>query len=227
MFYRFNISFVSLIIAISLATNSAQGAVSYLLIQGEFDGASAGLETYKWKVDYNPSTLLITTQDLLLAVAGPSTFAATYLYSGTYVDSLAINGTTITEILGGPNSGTSWFNMVSGGSFDTTWSAPLSGIYPANIWTQSHGISERDLANNSFDAFVYGEFDNTYYPTVTVNGIQPTIADFTGTETLVSSAGGVSIYSIAAAPEPSRSILLLLAGIALVTRRRRTFPSSC
>lgn len=227
MFHRFNIPLASLVLAFALTANTAQAAVSYFVIQGDFNAGSAGLETYKWKVEYNPSSLLLTAQDLLLAVAGPSTFSATYLYGGTYVESVTMNGTTITEVFGGPNDGKSWFNLVSGGSFNTSWSDPLSGTYPANVWTQSHGINERDLGNNSFDALVFGEFGEDYYPTVTVNGVQPTLGDFAGTETLISSAGGINIYSIAAAPEPSRSILLLFAGIALVTRRRRTFSSVC
>jgi hypothetical protein len=231
--------------------NSAQGAISYLLIQGEFDGASAGLETYKWKVVYN-SSLQITGLDideqntglaLLAAVFGNGSKSASGIYGNTtnqvdisfgFLNSFTLGGI---QVFSGPNYplDPQWGYLNAGGSFIDTFSFPIvTGNYANGSWLGANtGILGRQLADGSYDAWTNGVLVDTFtvdsggfkiynpHP-VTGSGNSPALGDFSGIETSLYSTSNYTVYSIASAPEPSRSMLLLLAGAAFVTRRRRS-----
>lgn len=228
MFHRFNITLASLILVITLAANSAQGAVSYLLIQGEFNAGSLGEETYKWKVNYNTGEL-VTSLDLLNAVFGvPSA-------NGTYTD--AFSGVYPYLSAGNSTQGAGYFDFGGGSLFlesftlnstkvaqdtdyDPSWSSHVAGgfgtnhggSYPnAGTWTYSDdGITTRQIADNSFDGWVFGASSFN-------SGNNPLVADFSG----------ATVINYSATPEPSRSLLLLFAGIALMMHRRRSLHPQC
>ncbi|CAN5911719.1 hypothetical protein BH11VER1_BH11VER1_14000 [soil metagenome] len=246
MHLRFNTSLASLILAIVLSTNAAQGAVSYLLIQGNFDGV-AGMESSRWAVTYDPSfdydndpDTNLTGFDLLNFVLGTPSLVSGSNYQ-TAITTWAADGTTwqtnytkfsigyqmttqtiTTSSLVTPTSLTinpalnlGWNYYVAGGGGDYSGAA-----YNSSTWSVANdGMNTRTLANGSFDAWVFGTTeiygpppDYEYLsPADPVVGFTPDSGSFTGA------------MVVAAAPEPSRSILLILAGIALVTRRNRTF----
>jgi len=228
MFHRFNVTLASLILAVSLAANSALGAISYLLIQGEFNSGSVGEETYKWQVNYNTGDL-VTSLDLLNAVFGVPSANGTYTdaFSGVYpylsagnstkgagyidfgggslfLESFTLNSTKVAQ---DTDYDPSWSSYVAGGT-GTTYGGP----YPnAGAWTYSDdGITTRQIGDGSFDGWVFGASSFNA-------GNNPLVANFSG----------ATVINYSATPEPSRSILLLFAGIVLVTRRRRSFRSGC
>lgn len=233
MFHRFHITLASLMLALALCANSAQGAVSYLLIQGEFNALSAGDETYKWKVNYTGSSL-ITGQDLLFAV-----FGAPVLVSGiSYMSGNTTHGVSTLYFDGFGYSPQQFFNNGFAGEISSDdapypyWNYYAAGgdgdsgdVFANGTWTfaENDGALSRQLVDGSFDAWTYGEYQTA---PVSGSGNSPTIGDFTGAETLIGSGTGFTVYSIAAAPEPSRGILLVLAGIALISRRRRPVCST-
>lgn len=236
---RSNLILASLIFALVLGVSTAQGAVSYLSIQGEFDSFSAGVETYKWKVDYTGSSL-VTGQDLLNAIFGApvlvsgSTYMAGNTNHGvlyTFYSGLGYSPQRFyTDGLAGPLTpplwnGTYWAYFNAGGAYD-------DGVditpYDDALWGYANtGGADRILADSDLDVTLNEPSFNAY---VFGTGVTPSgnpSSTFTGLETLFSSGTGYNVYSIAAAPEPSRSLLLLLAGIALITRRRRSFSAAC
>lgn len=245
MFHRFNVTLVSLILAVSLAANSAEGAISYLLIQGEFDSGSSGVETYKWKVDYIGSSL-ITGQDLLNAVFGApvlvsgSTYMAGNSSHGvnyTYYDGLGYSPQQFfTSGLAGPLTpvvfdGNYWAYYNAGGGYDDTsgFADPASAAYADNIWTSANtGSADRKLLDRDLDANLNEpSFDGYIYGTGSPNPSGNPADSFVGQETLFLSGAGYTVYSMASTPEPSRSVLLLFAAIALMTRRSRSLRATC
>jgi hypothetical protein len=224
-----------------IAASPARGAVSYLLIQGEFDSSHAGLETSRWAVTYDPA-VLTTSQDLLDRVFGtpklvsgttdryetdPTSWAAdgsTWKVSykndasyGLFVDHFIRNNVALNSNFG---SNLGWnLDVAGGGGFS---GSDYSGAdYASGIWTYSNdGSGSRTLANNSIDAWVYGD-TGTYstvdpYPLLTppvaVTGFSAAPSSFSG--------AGVNVVS-SAAPEPSRVLLLMIGLIVPSFRRRR------
>lgn len=242
MFQRFQVTLASLTLALALSANSAQGAVSYLLIQGNFDGVP-GMETSRWQVTYNPATL-ITGYDLLKFVLGsPSpialhteatstsvwtadatTWKATYdtTYGSHFISSFTRNGIDLTSNFS-ISQGWNYYVAGGGGSYGSNY---IGAPYLPSSWTFSNDGSEtRTLSDGSFDAWTFGStgiYDPDTFeelvPPDTVVGYSPLAANFSGATVNLAPA---------AAPEPGRSMLLLFAGMALISRRRRTLSSSC
>lgn len=228
MYHRFNAPFAAILLVLLLSANSALGATSYLLIQGEFNALTAGEETYKWRVNYNAGEL-VTSLDLLNAIFGVPTANGTYDddFGGTYPYLTAGNSTTgasyfdfgggslflesfklnSTNVAMNPDYDPSWSTHVAGGS-----GSNHGGAYPnTGIWTYSDdGITTRQISDGSFDGWVFGSSSFN-----------------SGNDPLLTNFSGATIINYSATPEPGRSVLLLLGGIALATRRRRTLSTSC
>jgi hypothetical protein len=205
-----------------------------MLVQGEFDAGQAGLETYKWKVE-NTGPNLLTGQDLLLAVFGNPVLVSgnsyrsgntthgvlTSLFSGLGYSpqQFFINGFA-GQLASNDDPYPYWNYTVAGGSGDN------SGVFADSAWTfaENDGAASRNLVNGSFDAWTYGEYQSA--PIVGVGNL-PIVMNFSGNEQLVSSSGGVSVFSIGTAPEPGRAILLIFGmGMVLMRRRRHTLANA-
>ena len=137
-------------------------------------------------------------------------------FNGLY--SYTLGGTEIS--LAGLNS---WSYWAAGGDYDDEYSFVTS----PNGWNGSGtGYTARLLGNGSFDGWGYGGFDLDYNPVAYPTGVGTTAGGFADLTTIVASGTGLNglTYNVfaVAVPEPSRAILLLLGGMALVMRRRRT-----
>ena len=232
---------ISLFALIFLAVSPAYGAVSYLLIQGEFDSSHAGLETSRWSVTYDPA-VLTTSQDLLDRVFGtpklvsgttdryetdPTAWAADgntwkvrYKFDSSYglfVDYFTRNGVALVSnfanILG-------WnFDVAGGGGFS---GSDYSGAdYASGVWTYSNdGSGSRTLANNSIDGWVFGD-TGTYGGPPDFNLLTPpvSVSGFSATPSALGGSG-VNVVS-SAAPEPCRGLLLMIGLIVPIFRRSR------
>jgi hypothetical protein len=222
-----------LIAALFTALSALRADTSYLLIQGPF-GPSEAVQTYLWKVLYQPGSLT-TSQDLLDAVFGPmvnqntthfdtygtprpyweagnSTLGAGYQFFASFpgflVESFTIGGVSVVIDGGGTPA---WTQYLAGGG---GYPPPdyEAGPYPNNIWTGSGDLlTTRTLSDGSFDGWVFG--DAYPLPSAEIAGgddaYAPTAANF------------ASATVITVVPEPG-SALLLLAGLSgLALRRRR------
>lgn len=216
---------ILLIAALCAFSTALRGDTSYLLIQGPF-GAGDTVETYKWTINYEQGSL-ITGQDLLRAVFGVESrhgdytdaFGGTYPYltassehggigyidfgSGSrFVESVTLDGVKVAQTT---DYSTGWVYYVAGGS-----GSNQGGSYPSGSWTLSEdGTVTRQIADGSFDAFVFG---NTF-PAASIQGAEnePNSGNFTDSTV------------VTVIPEPGTA-MLLLAGVGLISvlRRRRT-----
>ena len=212
----------SIVIAVAaLGPDSAQAAVSYLMVQGQFPAGGA-VQTYRWKVEYTDPDA--TGQDLLdaifgvagatdgnsFAMAGDVSTGVKYkVYSfGNFVDQFFVQGNA-----GSPtppyvyNVSSSWNYFNAGGSYD-------GDAYDPTLWAYANsGTVDRmlDGAGPAYDAWVFG-----LNPTLTGS---PS-SYFTGNYQLVSNSGGFIVSFASAVPEPGRAVLLVL-GFAFVSLRRR------
>ncbi len=211
-----------------LCFSRVDGAVSFLLAQGPF-GAGATVETYKWQVNYN-SGQLVTGQDLLNVVFGAPVdsgtvytdgFGGTNPYfvssngqwgagyisfnSGLFLESLTISGKKVAQDI---SYSPGWSYYDAGG----TDGAGL--IYPDGNWYYANsGTGARQLANGSFDGFVFGaDSGNPFY----------TPPSITGAENMPVASNFASATLIVITPEPGRLVLIWLGISSMVLRRRRT-----
>jgi hypothetical protein len=126
--------------------------------------------------------------------------------------------------------GSQWGYFAAGGTYSNFFETPpvINGALAPGVWTSSPvGMGTRYLTNGSFDAYTFGALTPTgeddawgwpIYDFAAPVGVQPTLADFSGIEMLVSATGlPYSVYLIV--PEPSRALFLVL-GIGLVIVRR-------
>lgn len=202
----------------------ASGAVSYLLVQGPF-GAGDAVETYKWKVNYDPGQL-VTGQDLLNVVFGiPADSGTNYTdgFGGTNPYFVSSNGSQL---------GAGYINFSFGPFLESftikgkkvaqsifyspSWSYYNGGgVYPNENWFASDtGTGSRNLTNGSFDGFVFGtdSGDPNYVPPAIVGTENsPQVTNFLS----------ATLIDISGAPEPGRTFLLLIGAGSLVMRRRR------
>ncbi len=204
----------------------ASGAVSYLLVQGEFDSGSAGLETYKWQVNYDPGQLT-TGLDLLIAVFGNPT--ASGKYNGglsDYFTSTSTYGSAGYIDFGGGSLFTESFTLsgmkvAQDTSYDPGWNSYLaggSGVFHGGSYLNSgswiyadDGITSRQLADGSFDSWVYGGT----FPAAAISGDtgnnSPDVLNFTNATQI----------NLSSTPEPGRPVLLVIGAGCLLMRRRR------
>ncbi len=161
--------------------HAASTATSYLLIQGPF-GPASSTETYKWKITYDPATV-VTGQDLLNVILGApvptggtvlgypyltsinGTSGAGYLnfFGSLLVESLTIGGQKVAMT---PDWSNTWHYNVAGGSgsYNADDLNP-DGLYANGAWVYSNDSSmTRLLADGSFDAWAFGigDIDNDY-----------------------------------------------------------------
>lgn len=223
-----------LLIAVLMTAGSLLRAdTSYLLVQGPF-GAGDAVETYMWKVLYNPGSLT-SSQDLLNAVfgdpvntgtthidaygtprpyytAGNATLAIGYQYIASFgsflVESFTIAGKPV--IIDGDGN-PAWISYLAGGS----GSPPpdyLPGNYANGAWTSSgDSLPGRTLADGSFDGWVFG----AAYPDPS-----PEIAGGTGVYA-PNAANFASATVVNLVPEPGSTLLLAIGLGGLIARRRR------
>lgn len=133
------------------------------------------------------------------------------------------------------NDGLGWGYYNAGGSYtDSFFSNPTFGEYGDGAWYSGQsGTTSRSLLGNgvpetTFDAWVYGADGYASGNAATVQGSEndPLVEDFTGINNLIQQYGnGVSVYSIAAAPEPQRAILFIFGVAAVLGVRRRKVPA--
>lgn len=220
---------------------------SYLLIQGDF-GSGGTEENFKWQVNYQTGALS-TSQDLLNAVFGQPVLIGSYTdglgdppydeyqaASGSqavnYIDfgpglglfpvSFSLGGATVLQ---DPTYNPGWIAYAAGGSGEYGPNDDGDGaVYPnTGAWTLSNisedGISERTLADGSYDGWVFG---NPYNP--------DTIDDSSGTagpnSTEFPVTNSTNFLTIVNVPEPGAPVLLgaalaALAALALWKRKAR------
>ncbi len=188
------------------------------------------MDTFQWQVNYL-SGQLVTGQDLLNAVFGTPVVTGTYNsfgfdypyltssngsflgagyigYSfGNFLESVTIAGKNVPTV-----SPLGWTYYNAGG-FDQAGVAGV--IYPDGNWISSNsGVGTRQLANGSYDGWVYG-FDgySSMDPTAIIEG--------TGYLPLVSNFSGATLIDLTSVPEPGRVALLFIGASCMVMRRRR------
>ena len=196
----------SLILGVALfaALASVRADTSYLLIQGPF-GPGNTVETFQWAFNYATGEV-VTGQDMLDEVFGTpvqqaagytDAYSATYPYyvatngaaSAGYITSIytpgflaisyTLDGTTVTQ---DPTYDPGWDYYVEGGTGDDALGYDEPGAYPDNgIWNASNdGPGSRQVADGSYDAWVFGASGSNDEPLATVSGTNyaPTTADF-------------------------------------------------
>lgn len=208
-------------------------AVAYLLVQGEFDGGNPGLETSRWQVNHT-GTGVLTGQDLLDAVFGspelvsgthyktdPTLWAADgstwevdytlYAGAGFFVNSFLRNGVAlIPDFL----EGLGWNYFAAGGSYYNSFD-DTSGTYASGAWASSiTGAGDRDLANGSFDAWVFGNDGYGATPQAAVS------APFNPPSPVTFTVAPLNVVNLGTVPEP-RPALLLVGGLSAIALRRR------
>lgn len=225
-------------LGVAISHSQAAVVVHYLMIQADSNPSVSGLETYKFKFQYDDSVTPALTKgmDLLTTLFGPisptpveieggdyylaqnGNFGATYQNFGSpgtpnyFVSQFTLFGTTVPSSV--EFDGTNyWGYEVSGGSGTF---APVGGYAATSTWLSADdGASTRTLVNGSFDGWVYGPGATTP-PTETGN--QATAGDFSNLNYLLfTTASGISVYS--ATPEPGR-VLLAFIGVALLFFKR-------
>ncbi|WP_206026056.1 PEP-CTERM sorting domain-containing protein [Roseimicrobium sp. ORNL1] len=185
-----------------------------------------------------PVPLVNTGEALIAAIFGNGVATASGIYSnsvGTMSPSYGIPYSF--QMAGGPEvipgsypDGPQWGYFAAGGTYSNFYVDPpdINITLASGVWTQSPvGLSTRYLTNGSFDAYTFGALTPTgeedawgfpIYDFASPVGVQPTLADFSGVEMLVSASGlPYNVYLIV--PEPSRALFLVL-GIGLVIVRR-------
>lgn len=135
------------------------------------------------------------------------------------------------------DDGLGWNYYNKGGSYAGAFDAPHSDIYPdgelsgwtsGRVGTTGRSLLENGVAETTFDAWVFGG-DGFGAPKATIQGSEndPTVANFTGSNTLIQQyVNGVSVYSYSAVPEPQRALLLLAGISSMLTVRRRKRASN-
>lgn len=225
-----------------VAVGSCSGATAFLLVQGEFDSGSAGLETGRWQVN-DPEALLLHGQKLLDAVFGAPQLVSGTAYSTSPISFIADNTTwkvnytfyagfgfllnsferNSSTLVAGANEG--WNYYVAGGTYvNNFYDPPVTGSYDNEVWTPSDtGPSNRSLLDingnipivSPFDAWVFGSHGYGASSQVAeVAGFLPISASFSGAT--------VNVVNYSSIPEPSRSFLFLAGLAAMLLKRRRT-----
>lgn len=222
---------------LTLICTNAAGAVSYLLVQGPF-GPGNAVQTFEWKVIYDAGSVT-TGLDLLKEIFGTPTASGTYddAFFGTYDYFKSGNTTTGAAFIDFGPSGLFTESFTLGGkkvamdpSYDPGWNyyaaggsgsghvtpSNLSGSYDPSSWTYSDdGTSTRTLSDGSFDGWVYGE---TFPPDAIVGAsYTPTISNF----------AGATVINLSSAPEPGRTMLLLMGLAGLMLQRRTAAVRNC
>lgn len=233
-FLRTKSAILGLALAFTAGTTTVSAATitHYLLLQADFTSATAGLETYKFKITYDSSlsTKPASGLDLVTAIFGTVVMndpqpidEKVYMSTGGSALGVAYRwddawGYSIHQFLVGGNAGPEaqntspwpyWNYLVAGGTGD-------SGTVFGSDWEYSFedGAGSRNLADGSFDAWTYG---STYpYVDVTGSSNDPVSTNFLDVNKLLFTANGISVY---AAPEPGR-FLLLAAGLLTIALRR-------
>ncbi len=215
--------------AFLVACASVYADTSYLLVQGPF-GLNGATETFKWKVFYDPGTL-VTGQDLLNAAFGIPVVNGTYTdgFGGTYdyftagnatqgagyfsfygsllTESFTLDGTKVAM---DPSYSPTWSYFVAGGSGNVDPVNNPTGLYGDGAWSYSNdGLATRQLTDGSFDGWVF-EADNYPNPQDPIAGSSnaPTVSDF------------ADATEVTVVPEPG-SVALVLIGIAGVWAFRK------
>lgn len=216
---------ITLAAACLASLSGLRADTSYLLVQGPF-GAGDTEETFEWQVNYQSGQLL-TGQDLLNAVFGTPSPDGTYTdgFGGTYPYSAAGNATqgadyisfsgspfVVAFTLSGssveqdPSYSPGWSYYVAGGA-GSAGSDDNGAPYASGTWTLSNdGSDTRTLANDSFDAWVFGSTLSP--PEIAGSGNAPTAADF----------AGATVVSV---PEPASEALFAAGACVLVFYMRR------
>lgn len=196
---------------------------SYLLVQGPF-GSGGSTLTYQWKVTYDHG-VLVTGQDLLTAVFGPTSLTGDYSdgFGGNYPEYTSGDGTQGVNYITFP--GGSFFSIaftlnsttvMQDSFYDPGWnyyvtggSGPFhGGAYDnSGSWTYSDdGQSARLLSDGSYDAWVYG----ATFPAAPVAGENnaPTSSNF-------------SSATLVVVPEPGSIAMLAIGGAGLLLWRKK------
>jgi len=210
---------LSIFAALILVAGHSQAAVSYFMLMGDFD-ESGSMQTYKWAVNYTSGTLL-TGKDLMDAIFGvpvpgtgddeglsiASNGDFTVKTSGDYLLSFSYQGQELAD----NGFDESWWSYAALGSYSSTFQGETyEGDYGASWESAGSGFSGRSLVDGSFDGWIFTPYDpDTFVPMFPITGT-PTAADFSGPDTIV-----VNI------PEPGKGVLLILAGVCFVLRRKR------
>jgi len=221
---------LTLVAAFFAVCTAVHADTSYLLIQGPF-GSGSTEETYKFQAVY-PSGSLVTGQDLLNSILGTPVMTgsysgdygsypeytatkgnngATYVFYaadglGYYPLSFTMNGVTVNQ---DPSYDPAWNYYVAGGTGDNAVNGDEPGPYPNDgSWTFSNdGLDSRQIADDSFDGWVWGASGGNFEAPVTIAGTDnaPVASNFTSV------------------PEPNSLALLLIgaAGVWTMMRRRR------
>ncbi|MEI6535367.1 MAG: hypothetical protein WCN98_08520 [Verrucomicrobiaceae bacterium] len=182
MIFRRHFALICALLLFLLSICGAEGAVSYLLVQGPFGGGA--VVTYKWQVEYDPGQLL-SGQDLLNVIFGTPAVTGTYGISGPpyltsssgsmgagyinfgtvsvpslFVESFTVGGKTVAQ----PND------------YSKTWSYYEGIIYPDgnSLWLYANtGPQGRLLADGSFDGFVFGaDSGDPNYTPPSITGVE-------------------------------------------------------
>lgn len=213
-----------LLAALLLAAGSVSRAdTSYLTIQGPF-GDGGAIETYKWKVLYEPGSLLYSI-DLLNAVLGQAIDTGTTYtdgFSSVYDLYRAGNATQGASYIDFSGAGTSLFTLsftinsktvAMDPTYDPGWNFyAAGGAYANGTWTYSaDGLGTRALADGSFDGWVFGATfpEAPITDTAAAGDNNPAAGNF------------ASATVVNTVPEPGSASLLVLGGIGLLLRRRR------
>jgi hypothetical protein len=144
-------------------------------------------------------------------------YAAQFGYAsgfGYFIDSFSVGGQQ-GGVSGVPDPSYFWGYFNAGGGYNDVsgFTDPPVGPYDSGSWSFANtGGDGRTLADQSgtgaasFDAWVFGDGDETQIPSV-----NPTVADF----------AGATVINLTSAPEPGRVMLLLTGGVLGLALRRR------
>ena len=202
----------------------AHADTSYFLLQGPF-GPGDSVNTYKWKVLYQPGSLT-TGQDLLNTIFGVPTDAG-IKYSDAFGGSTEVykssnSGQGAQYLNFGSSSAPSLFAIsftiqgdviLQDSSFSPGWNYNVAGgggsqSYPSGSWTYSQdGAGTRLLADGSFDGWNYG----ATFPADAIAGPEnsPAVQNF----------ANATVINVV--PEPASATFLLAGALVIGMRRRR------
>lgn len=203
------------------------------MIQGPF--ASDGtVETHKWQVNYSAGQLT-TGLDLLTAVFGNLNASGTYTDSSNstynYFTSTSTYGSAGYIDFGGGSYFTESFTLrnmtlinkkvAQDTSYSPGWNSYVaggSGPFHGGSYTNNgswiyadDGITSRQLADGSFDGWVYGGT----FPAATISG------DTSNNAPVESNFSSATVINLSSTPEPGRPLLLIVGLMTLVMHRRR------